>query len=57
MLIQALRPLHGDYGSVVEGQLVNTRPDIAEELLKRGLAVIPENKSVTPPETQARRRK
>ena len=57
MLIKALRPLHGDYGSVVEGQLFDARFDIAEELIKRGLAVIPENKSVTPPETQARRRK
>lgn len=63
MKLRALRPLHGDYGTVSPGQEFEVNEDIGLTLESRGLAEYvyqhkavkpPENKMVTPAENKGK---
>lgn len=52
MKVKVLRPLRGDYGSVVTGQIFQARQDLAADLIKRGLACELESGSEVEPEIE-----
>lgn len=60
MNLIATRQLRGEYGLVSSGQRFDARPELAADLLRRGLAkqcevkvdIPPETKQKTPPQTK-----
>jgi len=53
MIVLPLRQLRGSHGTLVPGQEYSISDDLGNDLLKRGLVVLPpETKAVTPPATQ-----
>jgi hypothetical protein len=53
MKLKAIRPIHGDYGTIKRGEVFEVSEDVGLTLESRGLAeYVREAKSVKPPENK-----
>jgi hypothetical protein len=57
MLVVANRQLSGEYGHIAPGDIILMRDEVSKHLIERDLVtaciVVPENKSITPPDNKS----